>query len=274
MPIATRRDMSIVRPAQWEIVKCDGTLGLRCSQPLLFRLGGWVVFWFLAGIPSTLAQNPIPLVNQPLVPASRTLGGPGFALTVNGTGFVSGAVVNWNGSGRVTTFASNSQLTAAILSSDIAAAGTALITATNPAPGGGISNVVYFQITSSTPSISLALKDYAAGNFPYSVTTGDFNRDGKLDPATANYSAGTISILLGNGDGTFQANVDYAAGAGATSVITGDFNSEGKLDLAVGQQSNPGTVSILLGTGDGTFQAKVDYAAGGTPAARGATRSG
>ena len=55
--------------------------------------------------------NPVPLISQPLVPDAVPPGGAGFTLTVNGTGFVSGSVVNWNGSARATTFVSNSQLT-------------------------------------------------------------------------------------------------------------------------------------------------------------------
>src|ERR1700723_690280 len=62
-----------------------------------------------------LAENAIPLVNQPLVPTATAPGGATFPLTVNGSGFASGPVVNWNGSARATTVVSSSQVTAAIL---------------------------------------------------------------------------------------------------------------------------------------------------------------
>jgi hypothetical protein len=113
---------------------------------------------------------------------------------------------------------------------------------------------------------------YAAGIQPDSVTVGDFNGDHKLDIAVANYcgsdpncrSAGSVSILLGNGDGTFQAQVPYSTEFKPTSVVTADLNNDGKLDLAVANaQSN--TVSILLGNGDGTFQPQVSYATGTAP---------
>ena len=65
----------------------------------------------------------------------------------------------------------------------------------------------------------------------------------------------TVSVLLGNGDGTFQAHVDYPTGQAPTSVTIGDFNGDGKLDLAVINQDD-NTVSILLGNGDGTFESK------------------
>jgi hypothetical protein len=73
-----------------------------------------------------LAQsNPVPLINDPLVPASAVPGISGLTLTVNGTGFVSGAQVEWNGAALATTFMSSSQVTATVPSSDLATATTA-----------------------------------------------------------------------------------------------------------------------------------------------------
>src|SRR5437016_14670127 len=91
---------------------------------------------------TTGTANPIPLINQPLVPDAIKPGGAGFTLIVNGTGFVSGSVAKWNGSTRTTTFVSSSKLRASIPASDIAKPSTAFVTVTNPAPGGGTSNVV------------------------------------------------------------------------------------------------------------------------------------
>src|SRR5690349_5385083 len=93
-----------------------------------------LVILFLASALSSVAaatNNPIPYVNARLVPDSASPGGAGFTLTVNGTGFVSGATVRWNGSARTTTFVNGSQLTATISSADIAAAGTAFVTVLN-----------------------------------------------------------------------------------------------------------------------------------------------
>src|SRR5437879_3877578 len=117
---------------------------------------------------------------------------------------------------------------------------------------------------------------YSSGAFlPYSVTVGDFNGDGKLDLAVANRcgspcARGIVSVLLGNGDGTFQAAVSYDSGANLPTWVTaGDFNGDGKLDLAVanncanGNTCPNGVVGILLGNGDGTFQAAVPYYSGG-----------
>src|SRR5262249_5296190 len=96
---------------------------------------------------------------------------------------------------------------------------------------------------------------------PVAITVGDFNGDGHQDLATANFNGNSVSILLGEGDGTFQVAHDFAVGAEPQSVAVGDFNGDGHQDLATGNV-NANTVSILLGQGDGTFQAAQDFAVG------------
>jgi dienelactone hydrolase len=214
---------------------------------------------------AAMAQNPVPLINQPLVPDAIKPGGAEFTLTVNGTGFVSGSVVHWNGSARATTFVSRSRLRATIPSSDIPKSTTASVTVVSPGSGGGTSNVVFFQVI--TPSASLTLtspSEFGAGYEPIQAATGDFNSDRRLDVAVVNLASNNVSILLGNGDGTLRSAVDYAVGSGPISVAVGDFNGDGKLDLAVAN-SNSNNVSILLGNGDGTFQAPTDYDTGSGP---------
>src|SRR5262249_6254676 len=87
-----------------------------------------------------------------LAPSAATAGGTAFTLTVNGTGFVSGAIVRWNGSGKTTTFKSATQLTAAIAAADISVVGATPITVVNP--GGATSNSISFSIASAAPSSS------------------------------------------------------------------------------------------------------------------------
>ena len=70
-----------------------------------------------------------------------------------------------------------------------------------------------------------------------------------------------VSVLLGNGDGTFQTQKTYAVGYGPYSVAVGDFNGDGKADLAVANYGSD-NVSVLLGNGDGTFQTQKTYAVG------------
>ena len=93
---------------------------------------------------------------------------------------------------------------------------------------------------------------YPVGVGPSSLVVGDFNGDGKPDLAVANYQSNSVSVLLGNGDGTFQAARNSVVGAAPTSIAEGDFNGEGKLDLVVANFLD-NSVSILLGNGDGTF---------------------
>jgi hypothetical protein len=103
------------------------------------------VFGPLGGFsPAALAQ--VPFVNLPLVPDAAAPGGPQFVLTVNGTGFVSGSVVNWNGSALATQFVSGSRLTATVPAADIATASTAEVTVVNPTPVGGTSSVAFFSV--------------------------------------------------------------------------------------------------------------------------------
>ena len=98
------------------------------------------------------AINPIPTLTS-IDPSSATAGGLEFTLTVNGTNFISGSVVSWDGADRTTTFVSPTQLTAMILASDIAAAGPVDVTIFNPGPGGGTSSALTFTINVSTLAV-------------------------------------------------------------------------------------------------------------------------
>jgi hypothetical protein len=101
----------------------------------------------------------------------------------------------------------------------------------------------------------LAPVDYTVGLFPNDVKAGDFNGDRIPDLATANTGSDTVSVLLGNGDGTFQSARNTPISAYPLFLAVGDFNRDGKLDLAAANDYVPGNdgVSILLGRGDGTF---------------------
>jgi hypothetical protein len=101
----------------------------------------------------------------------------------------------------------------------------------------------------------------AVGTAPYWVAIGDFNGDGIPDLAVANYSDNDVTILLGNGDGTFTATAtNPATGSDPICIAVGDFNGDGIPDLAVTNHdgSPTSTLTILLGNGDGTFTAKAE----------------
>ncbi len=108
--------------------------------------------------------------------------------------------------------------------------------------------------------------NYGAGNEPSSVAIGDLNGDAKPDlvVANANFGSGNVSVLLGNGDGTFQSTVNYDFGDTAESVAIAHLNGDAKPDLAVANYWSD-NVSVLLGNGDGTFQSASNYGAGNGP---------
>ena len=106
--------------------------------------------------------------------------------------------------------------------------------------------------------------DFATGVFPASVAVGDFNGDGKLDLAVANFASNTVSTLLGTGTGSFGAKTDFVTGIQPSSVAVRDFNGDGKLDLGAANFGN-NTVSILLGTGAGTFGVQTSFGTGTAP---------
>jgi len=197
------------------------------------------------------AINPVPHIHRALFPDSSAPGSAGFTLTVEGTGFVQGAVVNWNGSSRSTSFQNSERLTATINASDVAAAGTALVTVVNPTPGGGTSNTQFFSITSPVLTPTFNSSTLTAGASPQRNIAADFNGDGIMDLAVADGTNNQILVMLGNGDGTFQSPVPYQVGAGPSTLVAGDFDGDGKLDIAVGD-SDTG-IYVLQGNGDGTF---------------------
>jgi hypothetical protein len=90
------------------------------------------------------------------------------------------------------------------------------------------------------------------------MAVGDFNGDGKLDLVTANVFSNNVSVLLGNGDGTFETAQNYNVGH-VGSLAVGDFNGDGRLDLAM-TNGGSNSVSVLLGNGDGTFQTAMSVA--------------
>jgi WD40 repeat protein len=85
-----------------------------------------------------------------------------------------------------------------------------------------------------------------------SVTTGDFDGDGNVDLAVANSGSNNVSVLLGNGDGTFQVGTDYAVGSDPVSIAAGQFDGDGFLDLSVANRGST-TLTNLMSLGNGTF---------------------
>ena len=167
------------------------------------------------------ANNPTPSMST-LSPSSATAGGPGFTLTVNGSSFIAGATVRWNGSDRTTTFVNAGQLTAAITAGDIALAGSASVTVFNPAPGGGVSTPLAFNTNPATnpvPNVaSLSPGTTSAGGAAFTiVVTG------------SNFANSAVVRWAGSDrTTTFMSTTSVTA-----SILAGDIAAQGSFPVTV-----------------------------------------
>ena len=226
-----------------------------------------VLLFVFTSVPSLLfGQSAVPLINQPLVPDAVAPGGAGFVLIVNGTGFADTATVNWNGNALVTTYVSSSLLEASVPAANIAAPGTASITVVNPPLGGGTSNTVFLPVRTAVPTSTFANAPSTPVGVvvcPERFAVGDFDHNGTVDLAVSNYCSNSVTILMGNGDGSFASPQTVPAGIRPYSIAVGDFNEDGFQDLAVGNTGGD-NLTILLGDGSGNFTASASSPSTGT----------
>jgi hypothetical protein len=214
------------------------------------------VFCFLF-VASAFANNPVPQVVGPVKPQAVVPGSAEFMLTVYGANFISGAMVNWNGQARSTTFVSARELQAQIPASDIAKPTAGYITVTNPRPGGGVSSSSYAIVEVHKPTKTInpgQYKQYFNGNVPWYAVAADFTHDGELDLVTG---FNVVDFSKGNGDGSFRSG--HTIGGtyyGGCGIAFGDFNGDNNLDLVYGwgsQNGPPTYLKVLLGEGNGRF---------------------
>ncbi len=214
-------------------------------------------------------NNPVPVLTQ-LVPSSIAVGSAGFTLTVNGSGFVPGSTVQWNGQMRPTTFVSNTQLTIQIADSDLTTVTTIPITVMNPTPGGGASNPLFFNVSALpnptpillglTPNATIA----GSAGFVLTINGENFvpnavvNWNGSPRPTTfisgielrAQISAADVA---NQGSATVTA-VNPAPGGGASNPLTFTINPPNPVPTltslvpTVIAAGNPGFTLTVIGT--------------------------
>ncbi|HTD23008.1 MAG TPA: IPT/TIG domain-containing protein [Terriglobales bacterium] len=182
---------------------------------------------------SLVVNNPPPSLTS-ISPSTTFVGGPAFTLTVNGTNFVNGSVVQVNGSSRTTTFVSSTQLTAAIPASDIASAGALSITVVNPAPGGGTSAALTLAVNNPNPAPSLS------SILPASVIAGSGGFT--LTLSGGNFIAGSVVQVNGSSRSTtFVSSTQLSA-----AIPASDIASAGTLSITVVNPAPGGGASAAL----------------------------
>ena len=205
------------------------------------------VMLFTSGIASSSNQNPIPAISS-LTPASAVPGGTDFQLTVNGAGFVPGSTVTWNGTPRLTTMVSSSQLTATVYASDISAAGTAQIAVSSPGPGGGTSQSLPFTISTSIPAVGLTP---ASVTFPaQTVGTTSVAQPVLLTNTGTGTLTGIAIALVGANAGSFaesnSCGAALAAGVSCTISVTFSPTAVGAASASLAITDNAGSQSVTL----------------------------
>lgn len=129
-----------------------------------------------------------------------------------------------------------------------------------------VSSAVFLLLNNGDGTFSKTGLSPATGFHPGGIAAGDLNGDGSLDVVLAEYDADSnngLTVLLGNGDGTFGAPESYPASRTRwRSVVVADFNGDGIPDLATAQDFG-NSIAVLLGNGDGTFGNAILMGAGG-----------
>lgn len=206
---------------------------------------------------AAMADNPVPATTS-ISPNSTFVGSSSLTITVNGSNFVSGSLINFNGSSRSTTYVSSTQLTAAIPASDLTTVGMFNITVTNPAPGGGISNTQVFTVGNLVATIAFIS--------PSSVPAGSTGFT--LNVSGTNFMTSSVVNFNGSARAT-----TYVSSTQLSAIIpASDVVNPGNFDITVTNPSPGGGVSFaktLAVTGNNpipvlTSMSSLSTAVGGT----------
>jgi len=219
--------------------------------------------------PATFTINPqnssVPTITS-LSPESVLAGSSQFTLTVNGTNFASNSVVTWNGSNLQTSSSilTNTQLQATVPASDLVTAGMAQVAVLNPAPGGGLSNVVSFTIKNLFPAItSVSPASTKAGGSSFTLTV---NGSG-FACAVQTTSSCTTSATVINWNGSPQATTFVSASQVTASIGAALIASAGAVQITVtnpppgGGTSSPVVFNVTSSSSAGGLPQLVDISA-------------
>mgnify|MGYP001366475323 CR=1 FL=1 len=197
------------------------------------------------GLPFTIS-HPNPTISG-ILPSSAVVGGPSFLLTVNGSGYFTGSsVVRWNGANLPTTFVNSTQLTATVSAALIAANGTASVRVFNPAPGGGQSGIVNFQIQppiiASIAPATIAVMNPLSAPVVVTITGSNFLPGtvayANSQPLPTNYVNPT-TVTCQVGPGVLQTQLVGGIALAVENSLMGWSNA---VALRVGTGSNVGTI--------------------------------
>ncbi|MEN6450965.1 MAG: FG-GAP-like repeat-containing protein [Thermoguttaceae bacterium] len=170
-----------------------------------------------------------------------------LAVADNGSGVVSILLGNGNGTfGSAKTYSCGGTGCYGLAVADLNGDGKLDLAVANSSPTG----TVGVLLGTGSGAFGVATAFNSGGASPRTVAAGDFNGDGKLDLAVANYGSGKLGILQGDGSGGFGTAATFSAGSSPQGLAVADFNGDGKLDLATTNWPSD-TISVLLGNGSG-----------------------
>ena len=219
----------------------------------------------------TIIPNSPPLLSysgpQILLPGGSLNVTPTTLLSDNGRDIASVVVQGGTPAGFTGTINVNSSGVVSISNAGPSGTYTVTIRATDNC--GTIRDASFMLVVNALACTSVSLNQsasspFSVGDEPAAAETGDFNNDGNLDLAVSNYASDNVSVLLGNGMGSFSAATNFNVGDGPSGIATGDFNLDGALDLVIPNRLS-NNVSVLLGNGAGSFSAATNFAVGTNP---------
>ena len=231
---------------------------------------------------SAAGDNPVPAVTS-LSPPNSLVGSPSFSLYVIGSGFVEGSIVRWDGAGRTTNFASDTELSVVVTSTDLAVGGIHQLTVFNPAPGGGESAPKNFNVVNPGPkltAISPSNLDAGGGDFTLTVDGTDFIGDSVVywngsSRTTTYVNGGQLTATIPAADitagGESQVTINTPAPGGGNSNAAMFTVDEFITEAASGQPTSatvPAGGSANFGftiAPSGSFDQPVTFSCSGLP---------